>query len=309
MIRPVLEEGAAPAARAAFCVVAGIFAGAWSVRGEVEAWGLLGCSVALLGLTARRPDRGAAALLGVFAFWLAAGFLAGRLRLAIPAHQARDAFWRADAQGAFSDSVEGVLDDFWSGEPPRARTTLHALRILDRSGWIPFRAEVVVYLSGLPPAGPLPDRGDRVRLTGRLEREDLPASERELPLPWPRYRLSVKSARLVEREGRTILSALTFPNRFLFRAATRAHGAGSDEDGAFGRGVRGPLAALLLGARRSSTVGWSRGFAGAGCITCWWSRVCTCCSPRASWASCWSVSASRASAGTPLSSPPSRSSS
>ncbi len=37
------------------------------------------------------------------------------------------------------------------------------------------------------------------------------------------------------------MSALTYPNRFLFDAVTRAHGA-ADE-----RGIRGPLAALLLG--------------------------------------------------------------
>ena len=257
MIRPVLEEGAAPAARAALCVVAGIFAGAWSVRGEAEALGLLLLAAAVLAAIPG-ADR-AARRLAFAAFWLAAGFLAGRLRLAIPATQAEDAFRTAAAGGAFSDSVEGVLDDFWSGAPPRARTTLRARRVRAAEGWIPFPAEVVVYLSGEPPASELealPERGDRVRLTGRLEREDLPASERELPLPWPRYRLSVKSARLVEREGATLLSALTLPNRFLFRAATRVHGVDaatranggdSPEAGADAAGVRGPLAALLLG--------------------------------------------------------------
>ena len=245
MIRPVLEEGAAPAARAALCVVAGVFAGAWSVRGEAESLGLLVLTAAVLAAPVAGPRRSfASRRLAFAAFWLAAGFLAGRLRLAIPATQAEEAFRRAAAGGAFSDSVEGVLDDFWNGEPPRARTTLRAVRLRRAEGWIPFPAEVVVYLSGAASATELPERGDRVRLTGRLEREDLPASERELPLPWPRYRLSVKSARLVEREGATLLSALTFPNRFLFRAATRAHGseAGRDADG-----VRGPLAALLLG--------------------------------------------------------------
>ncbi|HEY4231780.1 MAG TPA: ComEC/Rec2 family competence protein [Thermoanaerobaculia bacterium] len=248
MIRPVLEEGAAPAARAALWVVAGIFAGAWSVCGEAESLGLLLIAAAVLAVPAAAPRRRLSARrLAFVAFWLAAGFLTGRLRLAIPATQAEDAFRRAGAGGAFSDAVEGVLDDFWSGEPPRARTTLRARRIRAAEGWIPFRAEVVVYLSGQPPATDLPDRGDRVRLTGRLEREDLPASERELPLPWPRYRLSVKSARLVEREGATLLSALTLPNRFLFRAATRAHGSDSSDAGRDEAGVRGPLAALLLG--------------------------------------------------------------
>ena len=244
MIRPVLDDGAAPAARAALCVVAGVFAGAWSVRGEAEAVGLLGGAIAVLAAAPR--GRRAARGLAFASLWLAAGFLAGRLRLAIPAAQSEEAFRRADA-GAFSDSVEGVLEDFWNGEPPRARTTLRSRRIQTAGGWIPFPAEVVVYLSGEAPAARLPDRGDRVRLTGRLEREDLPASERELPLPWPRYRLSVKSARLVERQGATLLSAVTFPNRFLFRAATRAHGSEASGAGREDAGVRGPLAALLLG--------------------------------------------------------------
>ncbi|HEY1252751.1 MAG TPA: DNA internalization-related competence protein ComEC/Rec2 [Thermoanaerobaculia bacterium] len=243
MIRPVLEEGEAPAARAALCVVAGVFAGAWSVRGAAEGVALLVVAApSLAWLTARgdRSRRSAAARLASAALWLAAGFLAGRLRIAIPASEAPGALLRAGARGEFADSLEGVLADFWSGEPPRARTTLRAERILGPEGWLTFRAEVVVYLSGAPPASPLPDRGDRVRLTGRLEREDLPASDREIPLPWPRYRLSVKSARLVEPEGATLLSLLTLPNRALFRAATRAHGARDD-------GIRGPLAALLLG--------------------------------------------------------------
>ena len=59
-----------------------------------------------------------------------------------------------------------------------------------------------MFVSGEAAVAPIADRGDRVRLTGHLEPEDLPASERDLPLPWPRYRVSVKSARmLVERRG------------------------------------------------------------------------------------------------------------
>src|SRR5262249_50882960 len=85
------------------------------------------------------------------------------------------------------------------------------------------------------------ERGVRVRVTGHLEPEEMPASERDLPLPWPRYRLSVKSARMVERQGRTPTSLLTLPNRALFAAIP------SPADPAFERDVRGPLAALLLG--------------------------------------------------------------
>ncbi len=97
-------------------------------------------------------------------------------------------------------------------------------------------------MSGQTPVVPIAERGDRVRVTGRLEPEDIPASAREIALPWPRYRLSVKSARLVERRDRTVLSALTWPNRAFFAALDREPG-----DAAFDRDVRGPIAALLLG--------------------------------------------------------------
>lgn len=247
MIRPVLEKGEAPAARAALCIVGGVFLGAWSVRGAAPAVALLAVSAGSLAVLAVRRAGDSAATARVLAFaalWLSAGFLAGGLRIAAPADEARAAFRRvAHGAGESSDAVEGVLTDFWNGSPPRARTTLRAKRLRIGSVWVDFPAEVAVYLSGESPVLPVADRGDRVRLTGRLEPEDLPASEREISLPWPRYRISVKSARMVERLGGTPMSLLTTPNRFLFRAATRAHG----EDDALGRGVRGPLAALLLG--------------------------------------------------------------
>ncbi|HWZ86843.1 MAG TPA: ComEC/Rec2 family competence protein, partial [Thermoanaerobaculia bacterium] len=175
------------------------------------------------------------------AFWLAAGFLSGRLRIAQPAGQAHAIFASADAAARSAVRLEGVLTDFWSGQPPGARGTLSANRLGSGIGERAFPAEVVVYVSGGGSVLAAADRGDRVRLTGHLEAEDIPASRREIPLPWPRYRVSVKSAQLVEREGPTLLSVLTAPNRFLFAALPRGTGS------AFDRDVRGPLAALLLG--------------------------------------------------------------
>jgi competence protein ComEC len=241
VIRPVLAEGEAPAAKAAVGLVAGIFCGAWSVCGTVPAVALLGASAAGLAALARLERRGPALRLAFSAFWLAAGFLSGRLRISEPAERARAAFASLGAGERTAARLEGVVADFWSGQPPRARTMLTAARLETSRGAVPFPAEVVVFVSGEGSVAAAADRGDRVWLTGHLEAEDLPASEREIPLPWPRYRLSVKSARLVEHETGTLLSALTAPNRFLFAAMPSGSGASFDRD------VRGPLAALLLG--------------------------------------------------------------
>ncbi|MEP6993204.1 MAG: DNA internalization-related competence protein ComEC/Rec2 [Acidobacteriota bacterium] len=240
MIRPVLEEGEAPAAPAALCLVVGIFLGAWSVCGMAGAISLLGVSAAALAWLARVRHAVAAKRLAFAALWLAAGFSVGRARIAVPASGARNAFRHAAGSGTSNAAVEGVITDFWSGEPPRARTTLRAERLRGPEGWVPFPANVVVFLSGESSILSVADRGDRVRLTGHLEPEDLSASERDIPLPWTAFRISVKSARLIERQGTTTLSALTYPNRFLFHALTRAHGAGEGS-------IRGALAALLLG--------------------------------------------------------------
>lgn len=238
MIRPVLAQGEAPAAKAAVGLVVGIFCGAWSVSGTAGAFLLIGVSAAALGtLMLRRV----AFRLAFAAFWLSAGFLSGRLRIAEPAEQARTAFAALDDSARTAARLEGTVADFWSGQPPRARTTLSTLRLETGRGPLPFPAEVVVFVSGEGAVLGAADRGDRVRVTGHLEAEDLPASEREVPLPWPRYRLSVKSAQLVESEGPTLISLLTAPNRFLFAKLPSGGGA------AFDRDVRGPLAALLLG--------------------------------------------------------------
>ena len=239
MIRPVLADGDAPAARAAVLLVAGIFLGSWSVSGGWAALALAAVSAAGLALLGDRRARS----LAFGGFWLAAGFASGRLRVAAPAEQAAAAFRTLPPGANRTVVVEGRLTDFWSGRPPAARTTLRARRLRWVGGASDFPAEVVVFVSGEAPVAPVADRGDRVRIAGSLETEDLPASDRDLALPWTRFRLSVKSARLVERERATLLSALTSPNRRLTAALPDP----KDADPAFDRDVRGPLAALLLG--------------------------------------------------------------
>ncbi len=241
MIRPVLAQGEAPAARAAICLVLGIFLGAWSVGATLGAAALMVLSSICLAILDRLGRRRVAFRLAFVALWLSAGFLLGRGRIAVRADEARAAFRQMPEPARQAAVIDGVLTDFWSGQPPRARTTLRAQRLLADKDWIPFPAEVVVFVSGETPALPGADRGDRVRMTGHLELEEIPASVREVALPWPRYRISVKSARMVERQNATFLTFLTLPNRFLFSRLPRAPAL------TFERDVRGPLAALLLG--------------------------------------------------------------
>jgi competence protein ComEC len=241
VIRPVLAGGRAPAATAAVWLVCGILLGAWSFSGAAAAGALVAVSAAVLSSLTHR-GRGLAWRAAFGVFWLSAGFVSGAIRIAGPARAAGRTFTALSASRIGADVVEGRLADFWSGTPPRARTTLAAERLWTGSAWRRFPAEVTVFVSGETPVEEAAGRGDRVRVTGRLEPEDLPASERELALPWPRFRLSVKSARMVEPRGRTLLSALTWPNRVLHAALPSEHG-----DAAFERDVRGPLAALLLG--------------------------------------------------------------
>jgi len=241
VIRPVLAEGEAPAAKAALALAVGVWSGSWSVGGAAGGWTLLAVSGASLATLAASRRRGAAFRLTFAAFWVATGFLSGRLRIAEPAEQARTAFVTLGAPSPAAVTLEGRLMDFWSGLPPRARTTLSAERLAAPGPGRSFAAEVAVFVSGEESVADVADRGDRVRLTGHIEPEEMPASERDLPLPWPRYRVSVKSARMIDRQARTLTSLLTLPNRALFAAIPSGRGP------AFERDVRGPLAALLLG--------------------------------------------------------------
>ncbi|MFY9550434.1 MAG: DNA internalization-related competence protein ComEC/Rec2, partial [Thermoanaerobaculia bacterium] len=219
------------------------YAGSWSVCGSAPAALLAVGSVgALAFLSARRPES-AAFRLAFAAFWLAAGFVSGRERIAVEAGRARAASMLVPPSAGGADVIEGMLADFWSGAPPRARVRLDADRLWTRGAWHAFPAEVALFVSGQAPVLPVAARGDRVRATGHLELEDLPASDREIGLPWPRFRMSVKSAQMIQREGVTALSLLSFPNRWLF---SRMPAPGS-RDAAYERDVRGPLSALLLG--------------------------------------------------------------
>ena len=242
MIGPTLRNGRAPAVPAAICLVAGIALGARSVTGLTGA-----VSLALLGGALLLRTAGAGPTLSNrFAFgifWLSLGFAEGFARIALPAATARETFRRIPADTDRSVRIEGVLVDFWSGAPPRARSRLRAERVESEGVSRNFPADVTVFLSGESPAEGVADRGDRVLLVGRLTPEDLPASERDISLPWPRYRLSLKSALMIERASPTFLSLLTIPNRALMHSLPPAGTRGAS----FDRDVRGPLAALLLG--------------------------------------------------------------
>jgi len=236
MIGPVLREGEAPALPAAVALVAGILLGARAVSGAVGAAALVGLSVLWLALAGGNFRRRAAlALLG-----LSAGFLSGRARIAIPAETASRTWADAATRSAGAARIEGTLSDFWSGDPPQARGRLEAATLVVGGAARSFPAEVALFVGGSPAGFPPADRGDRVAVTGKLRPEDLPASTRDVALPWTRYRLSIKSPRLVGERGPTALSPLQWPNRFLFARLPAG-------DAAFARRVRGPLAALLLG--------------------------------------------------------------
>lgn len=237
MIGPIAKDAEAPAIPAAISLVAGIWLGAWSISGAA---GALVLAAAVLLFLAIRPRRVAAARAAWCLFWLAVGFASGLLRIAGPAETSRHAAWSLPSLPERVDRVEGTLVDFWSGAPPRARSRVRAEWLWTAGSWRPFPADVYLFVSGETPVEPLADRGDRVRLVGHLRAEDLSPSERDLSLPWPAYRLSVKSAVQIESRGRSLLSVLNLPNRWLHRSIPSA---GPD----FDRDVRGPLSALLLG--------------------------------------------------------------
>jgi competence protein ComEC len=196
-------------------------------------------------LVFERLRRGASRLpaAALFLLWASVGFAQGRIAIARAEEAARSAFAMLSSSAERVDRVEGVLTDFWSDAPPRARGRLRAERLWVAGEWRPFPAEVFLFVSGAVPAEGAADQGDRVRLVGHLRREELSASTRDVALPWTRYRLSVKSALLIRRVGRTASSGLSFPNRFLHGRLPPPGSRGKS----FDRDVRGPLAALLLG--------------------------------------------------------------
>jgi competence protein ComEC len=238
----IARSGRAPAAQAAAALVVGTFLGAWSVAGET-AGGLLAALCGGLLVAAAGRTRTPARVLAFWSFWLAAGFLSGLLRVAAPARESRETFWRLPPGKERADRVEGVLADFWSGLPPRAHGRLRAERVWIDGRWRRFPSDVFLFVSGELPVSPVADRGDRCIVVGHLEPEGVPASERDIATPYPSYRLSAKSALRFERRDRTLLSALAAPNLWLFDRLP-APGA---RDAAFDRDVRAPLAALLLG--------------------------------------------------------------
>lgn len=233
--------GDAPALAAALALVLGILLGAESVTGAGTSIGLL----LLCGLTlvVRRRRNNVASRLALAFFWLAAGFLSGLLRIAMPARTAREAFWSLPAQRDRADRVEGVLVDFWTGASPRVHGHMRASRLSVNGVWRSFPADVFLFVSGDEPIGRTADRGDRVLAVGHVQAEGLSASQRDIALPWPSYRLSVKSALRLERLGSTGLSAASWPNRWLYQSLPPLGSRGA----AFDRDVRGPLSALLLG--------------------------------------------------------------
>jgi competence protein ComEC len=198
-------------------------------------------SVLLLGRLRREPPgSGSGPLLLI---WACVGFAEGRFAISRADRSAQETFSALPSRADRVDVVEGVLADFWSDAPPRSRGRLRAERLRVSGRWKPFPAEVFLFVAGSLPPERAADRGDRVRLVGHLRREDIPASTRDIELPFRRYRLPVKSALLLRRVGRTGSSVLSLPNRLL-HGRLPAEGTRGE---AFDRNVRGPLDALLLG--------------------------------------------------------------
>lgn len=240
MIGPIPKGGEAPAVAAAIALVAGIGLGARAVSGAGAALALSATCGVALALAAARGRRSALSRAAFVLFWAAAGFASGLFRIGEPSERVRAAAAALDASEWGAVRIEGVLEDFWTGAPPRARSRLRAQRIGIGGAWSAFPAEVYVFVSGETPVEPVAGRGDRIVLAGSLRPEDLPASDRDIRLPWPAFRLSVKSALQITQRRATLLSLLDRPNRWLHARLPPA-------GGPFDRDVRGPLSALLLG--------------------------------------------------------------
>ena len=163
MIGPILRAGRAPAMPAAIWLIAGIALGAWSLTGTTGAVILVLLAAGLLVLAAPRERSPIVARFAFAVFWLSLGFASGLARIARPATEARETF-RALPEGA--DAVvrlEGVLVDFWSGLPPRARSrSARGAAPGSEGGWRVFPADVSSSCRARRPPERAADRGDRV---------------------------------------------------------------------------------------------------------------------------------------------------
>ena len=234
---------AAPAAAAAAFFTAGILLGARSVTGSSGPTALAGCCLLLLVCRSARNLSGAASLAAFALLWASLGFFQARVRIVVPANTARASFAQLDPRRDRAIRIEGVLTDFWSGSPPHVTGSLRAERLWIDGSARPFPADVFLFIAGDLSPERVAERGDRILAVGHLIPEDLPSSTRDISMPWPQYRLSIKSPLLIERSGRTLMSWLTVPNRWLHARLPAAGSLGKT----FDRDVRGPLSALLLG--------------------------------------------------------------
>src|SRR5262249_49091018 len=117
------RQSLAPAVPAALALVCGTWLGAWAISGGAAA--LAGPALAgLLRAISARRARGSVSRFAFAALWLCVGFASGRLRIAVPADSGAltAASLGADERGV--TRVEGVLEEFWTGAPPRARSRL-----------------------------------------------------------------------------------------------------------------------------------------------------------------------------------------
>jgi len=188
---------AAPAAAAAAFLTAGILLGARSVTGSSGPTALAGCCLVLLICRSARNLNGAASLAAFALLWASIGFVQARVRIVVPAITARASFAQLDLRRDRAIRIEGVLTDFWSGSPPHVTGRLRAERLWVYGSARPFPADVFLFIAGDVSPERVADRGDRILAVGHLIPEDLPSSTRDISMPWPQYRLSIKSPLLI----------------------------------------------------------------------------------------------------------------
>jgi competence protein ComEC len=243
-----LREGPAPALGAAACLAAGIFFGAWSVGGAPAA--AAAAAVAGGAAVLSRNERGRV-FFGAVLF-LAAGFLLGYERLALPSRKASRTLAQIDR--SIPVEVRGRMTEYWSGRPPLRRSRLRAQSV--SQGGIPFEfpAPIDVRLSGeLEPSA---DRGDDVTLVGEIRRQGVSASRRDLPAPEETFSLAVKSAVELRDPRPTLLSRLSLPNRRLARLL--------ESSSLPEMTVKEPIEALLLGRIEALDRGLSQNYRRGG---------------------------------------------